>query len=256
MTQRWKVTIEYDGGAFIGWQRQDAVQGIAVQGVIEDAIFSYSGERVTLHAAGRTDTGVHALGQVAHFDLEKPSDPKTIRDAINAHMRTHAIAIVTGEPVDAEFHARFAAKRRSYCYRIIDGRRARLVTQAGLAWQIGETLDLDAMNAGARHLIGTHDYSSFRAAECQAKSPVKSIETLAVTTPDVNFQCYGRLVEINVSARSFLHHQVRNITGTLVEVGLGKRHPDDVKAILDACDRRVGGVTAPACGLYFTRVEY
>ncbi|MBI1215599.1 MAG: tRNA pseudouridine(38-40) synthase TruA [Alphaproteobacteria bacterium] len=253
MTQRWKLTVEYDGTHFSGWQRQE--NAYSVQECLEDAIHAFSGEDVRAHVAGRTDAGVHAVGQVAHVDLEKDVDEKTMRDASNFHMRPHAAAVVTAERVSQDFHARFSAQKRYYCYKIIMGRRADTVLFANRVWHVGFDLDLSAMNEAARHLLGAHDFSSFRDAECQAKSPLRSIDRLeAVEVPGAIGE--GRHVEIWAEAKSFLHHQVRNIVGTLEMVGQGKREPGWVREVLEAKDRTKAGPTAPACGLYFVKVDY
>ena len=253
MTQRWKLTIEYDGTNFAGWQRQ--ASDPSVQGTIEKAIHGFCGEEVTLHVAGRTDAGVHAVGQVAHVDLEKESTEKTVRDAINAHLRPHPISIVKAEPVSPEFHARFGAVHRAYCYKILMNRWAAPVLEYNRVWHIGGDLDVAAMQKAAKHLLGTHDFSTFRASECQAKSPVRSIDRLDVIEIMDNLG-YGRHLEIWAEAKSFLHHQIRNVTGTLKLVGEGKWTPDDMKTALEAKDRTKGGPMAPASGLYFVRVDY
>ncbi len=252
MTQRWKLTLEYDGTPFAGWQKQE--HDLTVQGCLEKAVHLFSGETVTAHVAGRTDAGVHAAGQVAHIDLEKPSDKKTVRDAINYHMRPHPAAILAAEPVSDEFHARFKAVNRVYCYKILMGRSAEPMILKNRVWHIWQTLDIDRMNAGAKHLLGKHDFSSFRSAACQAKSPVRSIDRLEFIEKDCPIM--GRHVEMWAEARSFLHHQIRNIVGTLRNVGEGKNEPGDVKKILETCDRTQAGAMAPAHGLYFMRVDY
>lgn len=254
MTQRWKITIEYDGGAFAGWQKQE--NGFAVQSAVEEAIFKFSGERVDTIVAGRTDSGVHALGQVAHFDLEKDVDEKTVRDATNFHLRPHRVAIVSAEKVDADFNARTSALKRVYCYKMLSGRRADAMIDHARVWNTGWDLDIDAMNRAAKHLIGVHDFSTFRASECQAKSPVRTLDRLEVIETKSPAHSFGRHIEIWAEARSFLHHQIRNIAGTLELVGEGKWTPDDVKNALEAKDRTKGGPMAPAYGLYFVRVEY
>lgn len=253
MTQRWKLTIEYDGTGFVGWQRQTS--DISVQGCIETAIQAFCGEAVTLHVAGRTDAGVHAVGQVAHVDLEKTSTEKTVRDAINAHLRPHPIAVVKAEPVSADFHARFGAIHRVYCYKILMNRWADPTLESSRVWHVGADLDVKAMHEAARHLLGTHDFSSFRAAECQAKSPLRTLDRLEVVETSHNLS-FGRHMEIWAGARSFLHHQIRNIVGTLKLVGEGKWTPGDVKQALEAKDRTKAGPMAPASGLYFVRVDY
>ncbi len=253
MTQRWKLTIEYDGTNFVGWQVQD--EGHTVQGCLEKAFHAFCGENVTLHVAGRTDSGVHAVGQVAHVDLERPSTEKEVRDAVNAHVRPHKVSIIKAEPVSQNFHARFNATRRVYCYKIIMNRWAPPILDLPHVWHVGWNLDVEAMHEAAQHLLGKHDFSSFRAAACQASSPIRSIDRLDVieTTHSISF---GRHIEIWAEARSFLHHQIRNIVGTLKLVGEGKWKPEDVKTALEKRDRVYGGPMAPASGLYFVQVDY
>ncbi len=251
--QRWKLTIEYDGTGFAGWQRQD--NALSVQECLEKAVFAFSGETVSAHVAGRTDSGVHAAGQVAHIDLARPSDAKTVRDAINFHMRPRAVAIIDAEAVPDSFHARFSAQGRVYCYRILMGRRTPPVLSNSFVWHVWKDLDLEKMNMAARHLIGHHDFSSFRAAECQAKSPMRTLDRLEFIEKAGEPQ-QGRHIELWAEAKSFLHHQIRNMAGTLVMVGEGKWRPDDVKHALDARDRKAGGPMAPSSGLCFVRVDY
>lgn len=243
---RFKLVIEYDGGPFVGWQRQE--NGPSVQQALEDAVFAFSGERVTSFGAGRTDAGVHALGQVAHFDLARESSADTVRDAINFHLKPNPVAVLSAEPVTADFHARFSAKARSYLYRIVN-RRAPLTLDRGRAWPIQPPLDAAAMQAAAQRLVGHHDFTSFRSSICQAASPEKTLDRLEVTRA-------GEEIQIRARARSFLHHQVRNMVGTLKLVGDGKWTADDVSAALAARDRAKAGPTAPADGLYLTNVEY
>jgi tRNA pseudouridine38-40 synthase len=243
---RWKIVIEHDGRPFVGWQRQE--NGPSVQAAIEDAIQGFSGEQVTLHGAGRTDSGVHALGQVAHFDLAKETDGETVRDALNYHLKPQPIAVLRANAADAGFHARFSATRRHYLYRILN-RRAPPTLEAGRVWHVVAALDAEAMHSAAQSLIGRQDFTSFRAAACQADSPVKTLDFLSVSRA-------GDEIHINAHARSFLHHQVRNMAGTLKLVGEGKWSRDDVAAALAARDRSRAGPTAPAGGLYLTRVDY
>lgn len=243
---RYKLTLEYDGTGFVGWQRQD--NGLAVQQVLEEAAQRLCGTAVTAVAAGRTDAGVHASGQVAHVDLPKAYGADRVRDALNFHMKTRPVAVVAAELVDDAFHARFSAAGRQYLYRI-QCRRAPPVLEHNRVWWVPVALDAAAMQAGAAHLIGHHDFTSFRASECQAASPVKTLDRLEVTRD-------GTEVRVVAAARSFLHHQVRNMVGTLKLVGEGKWTPDDVARARDARDRKAGGPTAPACGLYFTAVRY
>ena len=243
---RWKLTLEYDGGRFVGWQRQD--NGPSVQQALESAVAAFSGEHVVAQAAGRTDSGVHALGQVAHIDLAKPMAPGKLRDALNHFLRDQGVAVLAAESVPADFHARFSATERGYLYRIVN-RRPPLVLERGRAWWVPRALDAQAMAAGARHLVGKHDFTAFRASACQANSPVKTLDVLEVAR-------MGEEIRITAAARSFLHHQMRNIAGTLKLVGEGAWHPDDVARALAARDRAAAGPTAPAEGLYLTHVRY
>ena len=243
---RYRLTLEYDGGPFVGWQRQ--ANGVSVQQILEEAIFALSGERIAAVAAGRTDAGVHALGQVAHFDMAREFPPETVRDALNFHMKPHPIAVLNAAVAAPDFHARFSATMRSYVYRIAN-RRARLALDYGRKWWIAAPLDADAMREAAGFLIGKHDFTTFRAALCQAKSPVKTLDVLDVRRD-------GEDVVIAARARSFLHHQVRNFVGTLKLVGEGKWRAADVKAALEARDRARGGPTAPPEGLYLMEVGY
>ena len=243
---RYKATIEYDGGGYVGWQRQDT--GPSIQQALEEAVEKFCGERVAAVAAGRTDSGVHALGQVAHFDLERPRPPDEVRDAVNHHLRPAPIALLAVEAVDDGFHARFSARERVYRYRIVN-RRSPLALDRGRAWWVATPLDDAAMGAAARLLVGEHDFSSFRASVCQAASPVKTLDALDV-------ERRGDEIAVTARARSFLHHQVRNMVGTLELVGEGKWSADDVAAALAARDRRSGGPTAPAEGLTLVAVRY
>jgi len=243
---RWKLTVEYDGRSYVGWQRQAA--GQSVQGEIESAIAKFSGETPRLHAAGRTDAGVHALGQVAHFDLERATEAKVVREAINAYLRPQPISIVDAEPVPANFHARLSARYRRYIYKVLN-RPARPALNIGRMWHVPYDLDIAAMRAGAAHLIGRHDFTSFRATECQAKSPVKTLDRFDIVQD-------GELLAFEVGARSFLHHQVRNMVGTLILVGRGKWRPEQVAEALQARDRSAAGPTAPPDGLYLVGVDY
>ncbi|MDD9899741.1 MAG: tRNA pseudouridine(38-40) synthase TruA [Alphaproteobacteria bacterium] len=253
MTQRWKLTMEYDGASFLGWQRQR--EGLTVQGCLEEAVFRFSGERVTAHVAGRTDAGVHALGQVAHIDIEKDVSAKTVRDAINFHMHPHPVSVVEAAAVTDDFHARFSAIQRTYCYKIIMARGAVPAVGGQYAWHIWKDLDIDAMNEGAKYLLGLHDFSSFRAAECQAKSPMRSMDRLEFIEKQ-DEPAFGRHIELWAEAKSFLHHQIRNIVGTLKLVGEEKWRPIDIKHALEACDRTKAGQTAPPHGLFFVKVKY
>jgi tRNA pseudouridine38-40 synthase len=243
---RYKLTIEYDGTPFVGWQVQD--NGVSVQGVVTDAILAFAGERTVVAGAGRTDAGVHALGQVAHVDLAKDWDGDTVRDALNAHLRPHPIAVPAAERVAEDFDARFSAIRRHYLYRIVN-RRADLALDALRAWRVPRPLDTSAMHEAAQSLVGRHDFTTFRAAECQAKSPVKTLDRLEVARD-------GDEVRVTAVARSFLHHQVRSMVGSLVHVGEGKWSGADLAAALAARDRTACGQVAPPHGLYLVRVEY
>lgn len=243
---RWKLTLEYDGAPFVGWQRQ--AEGVAVQDVLEEAVFRFSGERATVHAAGRTDAGVHALGQVAHLDLARPVEPFRLRDAINFHAKPAPVAVLAAEAVPAHFHARFSAVERRYRYRILN-RRAPPVIERGRVWWYSRPLDAEAMHDAAGALVGRHDFSSFRAALCQANSPVKTLDALDVSR-------YGDEIEIAARARSFLHHQVRILVGTLRLVGEGKWRKRDVADALAARNRTAAGPTAPPEGLFLVGVRY
>lgn len=243
---RYKITIEYDGSGFVGWQRQE--NGLGVQQVIEEAIEKFCGEKITLFGAGRTDSGVHALGQVAHFDLEKEPTGNRIREALNFHLKPATVSILSAEPVPDDFDARFSAQERAYRY-LITNRRAPLAIGRGYSWRVPVPLDVDAMEEAAKMLIGKHDFSTFRSVKCQAKSPVKTLSVLKVTGS-------GESIEIEARAPSFMHHQIRNIAGTLKLVGEGKWSPDDVKVALEKKDRTAGGPTAPPGGLYFLEVVY
>ena len=243
---RYKLTIEYDGTGLVGWQRQ--ANGLSVQEALETAFERFCGERPTVFGAGRTDAGVHALAQVAHVDLAREADPEVIRSAINHHLRPHAISVLDAAPAPPGFDARLSARSRRYLYRILN-RRAPPALERGRVWHVAPPLDAVAMREGARHLVGHHDFSTFRDSLCQAKSPVKTLDVLDVTTD-------GEEIHIAARARSFLHHQVRNMAGTLKLVGLGQWDPDDVATALAACDRRAGGPTAPAEGLALVAVDY
>jgi tRNA pseudouridine38-40 synthase len=243
---RYQLTIEYDGTSFVGWQAQD--NGVSVQGVLTDAIAAFAGERVTVGAAGRTDAGVHALGQVAHVDLSKDWDDDNVRDAINFHLRPRPVAVLAAAHAAPDFDARFSAVKRHYLYRIVN-RRADLVLDHNRAWRVPRSLDAAAMHAAAQRLLGRHDFTTFRSTECQAKSPVKTLDRLDVARR-------GDEIRFSVSARSFLQHQVRSMVGSLVHVGEGKWSSDELAAALAARDRRACGQVAPAHGLYLVQVDY
>jgi tRNA pseudouridine38-40 synthase len=243
---RYKLTIEYDGTPFVGWQVQD--NGMSVQGVVTDAVSAFAGERTIVAGAGRTDAGVHALGQVAHIDLAKDWEADTVRDALNAHLRPHPVAVLTAEQVADDFDARFSAIKRLYLYRIVN-RRADLALDQLRAWRVPRPLDSSAMHKAAQKLVGRHDFTTFRSSECQAKSPVKTLDRLDVARD-------GDEVRITAMARSFLHNQVRSMVGSLIHVGEGKWSAADLSAALAARDRTACGQVAPPQGLYLVRVEY
>jgi len=243
---RYKLTIEYDGTPYVGWQVQD--NGPSVQGLLMDAIAAFAGERAAVQGAGRTDAGVHALGQVAHVDLTRDWDSDTVRDAINFHLRPQPIAVLAAEQVEPSFDARFSATRRHYLYRI-SNRRADLALQQNRAWRVPRPLDSAAMHGAAQILVGRHDFTTFRSTECQAKSPLKTLDRLDVSRD-------GDEVRVTASARSFLQHQVRSMVGSLVHVGEGKWSVADLAAALAARDRARCGQVAPPHGLYLVRVEY
>jgi tRNA pseudouridine38-40 synthase len=244
--RRFKLILEYDGGPFVGWQRQE--NGPSVQAAIEEAAHAFCGHLPTAHAAGRTDAGVHALAMTAHIDLPIEHPAETVRDALNYHLKPRPIAVLAAEEASTDFHARFSAKARHYLYRIVN-RRAPLALDEGRAWHVAGPLDEGAMQEAASSLPGQHDFSTFRAAQCQSASPVKTLSALSVRRD-------GDIVSIEASAPSFLHHQVRSIVGTLAQVGLGRWRPQDVKAALDARSRDACGPVAPAHGLYFVKADY
>ena len=243
---RYKLTLEYDGRPYHGWQRQE--HGASVQQALEDAVERFCQTRTLVQCAGRTDAGVHATGQVAHFDAPRDYRTDRVRDGLNFHLRPHPVVVLAAEAVDDDFHARFSATGRSYLFRILN-RRAPAGLDAGRVWWVPVALDSDAMHAGAQYLLGHHDFTTFRASECQAKSPMKTMERLDVSR-------VGEEIHIVTAARSFLHHQVRNMVGTLKLVGEGKWRPEDMKRALDARDRKAGGPTCPPDGLYLTGVRY
>jgi tRNA pseudouridine38-40 synthase len=243
---RYKLIVEYDGTPFAGWQRQ--ADRLSVQQVVEDAIEKMSGEKVAIQAAGRTDSGVHALGQVVSFDLGKDWDPFKIREALNFHTKPHPVAIIDAQTVPDTFEARFSAIGRHYEYRILN-RRARPALEDWRVWHCPMALDADAMHAAAQLILGKHDFTTFRAAECQAKSPEKTLDRLDVSRE-------GEMIVVRANARSFLHSQVRSMVGSLKLVGEGKWQPRDFRAALDARDRSRCGPLAPPEGLYLMRVDY
>jgi tRNA pseudouridine38-40 synthase len=243
---RFKLTLEYDGAPFVGWQRQE--NGLSVQEALEGAIFAMTGEGATAHGAGRTDAGVHALGQVAHVELERDWDPFRLSEGLNALLHPHPVAILGAERVGDDFDARRSAFARHYLYRIVN-RRAPLALERGRAWRVKPRLDAEAMHEAARALIGKHDFSTFRDSQCQANSPVRTLDKLDVKR-------LGDDVLFETSARSFLHRQVRSMVGSLVEVGSSRWSADEFKAAFEAADRARCGQVAPACGLYLVRVDY
>jgi tRNA pseudouridine38-40 synthase len=243
---RYKLTIEYDGAPFAGWQIQ--ADSVTVQGVLTAAIEALSGEKTLVQGAGRTDAGVHARGQVAHVDLAKDWDTDTVRDALNAHLRPHPVAVLSAARVAGDFNARTSAVKRHYLYRIVN-RRADLTVDAGHAWRVPRPLDAAAMHAAAQRLIGKHDFTTFRSTECQAASPVKTVDRLDVERA-------GDEVAVTASARSFLHTQVRSMVGSLVMAGEGRWSAQDLAAVLAARDRTACGPLAPPYGLYLMRVDY
>jgi tRNA pseudouridine38-40 synthase len=243
---RWKLTIEYDGTNFVGWQKQRITP--SVQGVLENAIEKLSGQKVTLHGSGRTDSGVHALGQIAHFDIDKSYQVHEIRNALNVFSRSHAVVVRHAEIVPDTFHARFDAIQRYYRYSICN-RPSPMALYAAYAWHVHRPLDCDAMRKAASYLIGRHDYSSFRASVCQAKSPIRTIHSIDIIQE-------GDMIYFDFIAQSFLHHQVRNIIGTLKKIGLGSWDAEIMPKILEGRNRIYAGPTAPPQGLCFMRVDY
>lgn len=243
---RFALTVEFDGRPFMGWQRQP--HGPTVQQAIEEAIFAITGERTTVHAAGRTDAGVHGLAMRAHFDIDKPFDPFRLGEALNARLRPAPVAILACVSVADDWHARFSCRKRSYEYRI-NNRRAPLTFEKGLVWHVKSPLDADAMQDAARILVGRHDFTTFRSAHCQSASPIKSVDMIDVTR-------VGSFLSIFVEARSFLHHQVRSMVGCLALVGLGRWSADDLRAALLAADRTRLGLNAPPDGLFFVGADY
>lgn len=243
---RFLVMLEFDGGPFVGWQRQE--NGVSVQSALEEAIFRFCGERVTVHSAGRTDAGVHALGMPAHFDIEKDADPFRVAEALNFHLKPAPIAVLSAALVGEDFHTRFSATRRHYSYRIVN-RRAPLAIDAGRAWRLAPPIDEGAMHEAAQILIGKHDFTTFRASTCQAETPVKTLTSISVRRE-------GEDIFIETSARSFLHHQVRSMAGSLVEVGFGRWSREAFEDAFRACDRQRCGQVAPPDGLYFLKADY
>lgn len=243
---RFALTVEYDGRPFMGWQRQD--HGPSVQQAIEDAAFAVTGETTVVHAAGRTDAGVHGLGMRAHIDIAREITPFRLMEALNARLRPHPVAVLACEPVPDDWHARFSCLARHYEYRIVT-RRAPLTWEKGLAWRIPGELDAHAMHEAAQSLVGRHDFTTFRSAHCQSESPVKTLDRLDVSRD-------GDRLLVHASARSFLHHQVRSMVGCLGLVGQGKWNVQDLRDALEARDRSRLGLNAPPDGLFFVRADY
>jgi tRNA pseudouridine38-40 synthase len=243
---RWKLILEWDGTPFMGWQRQE--HGPSVQASLERAVAAMTHEVVAAHAAGRTDAGVHALAMAAHVDITREVTSHRLREGLNALLRPDPVAVLSAEPVADDWHARFSCTGRRYLYRIAN-RRAPLTLDAGRAWRIGPELDLNAMRDGAAHLVGHHDFTTFRSVHCQSDSPVKTLDRLDLDRT-------GEEIHVHAAARSFLHHQVRSMVGCLALVGLGRWTPDDIKKALDARDRAALGLNAPPEGLYFVEALY
>jgi tRNA pseudouridine38-40 synthase len=243
---RWRLTIEFDGRPFMGWQRQD--HGLSVQQSLEEAIHRMTGERAAVHAAGRTDAGVHALAMAAHCDIEKTVTEHRLREGLNALVRPHPISITDVEQVADDWHARFSCIGRKYLYRILN-RRAPPALERGRVWHIAVPLDVEAMAEGAAHLVGHHDFTTFRSVHCQSESPVKTLDRLELTR-------VGEEIRIEADARSFLHHQVRSMVGCLALVGRGNWAPNDIKKALESRNRAELGLNAPPDGLYFVEAVY
>jgi tRNA pseudouridine38-40 synthase len=243
---RWRLTIEFDGRPFMGWQRQD--HGPSVQQALEEAIHSMTGELTAVHAAGRTDAGVHALAMAAHVDIAKTLTEHRLREGINALVRPNPISVTAVDPVDDDWHARFSCIGRKYLFRILN-RRAPPALDRGRVWHIATTLDAEAMAKGAAMLVGRHDFTTFRSVHCQSDSPVKTLDRLDVKR-------VGEEIYIEAAARSFLHHQVRSMVGCLALVGRGQWQPDDIRRSLEARDRSELGLNAPSGGLYFVEADY
>lgn len=243
---RYRLTLEYDGAPFVGWQRQE--NGPSVQAALERAVAAYAGEASPVFGAGRTDTGVHALGQVAHVDIARGDPARKVREALNFHLKPDPVAVLEAEAVDADFHARFSACERRYLYRILN-RRARPALEAGRVWHVAAPLDAGSMHEAAQALVGRHDFTTFRSVQCQADSPVRTLDAVVVASE-------GAEIRIAVRARSFLHNQVRSIVGSLKQVGEGRWSAADLAAALAARERAACGPVAPAHGLYLAEVRY
>jgi len=243
---RYRITVEYDGSPFVGWQRQE--NGPSVQQALEEAILAMTGEEVRVHGAGRTDAGVHATGQVAHFDISRHFPPHRLRDGLNHHLRPAPVVVLEARETGPDFHARFSAVKRHYLYRILN-RRSPPALDRGRVWHVPRPLDAGVMHEAAQVLVGRHDFTTFRASQCQADSPVKTLDRIAVARE-------GDEIRVTVSARSFLHNQVRSIAGSLKLVGEGKWTAGELRAALEARDRSACGPVAPPEGLYLTAVDY
>ena len=241
---RYKINLEYDGTDLIGWQEN--AQGPSVQSLCQDAIFQFCSEKTTVFSAGRTDAGVHAICMTAHFDLEKDADAETVMRAMNFYLTEKPVSVLSCEKVSDDFHSRFSCTKRNYKY-IVLNRGAPVVLEKNRVWWVPQKLDIDAMKNAAKKLIGKHDFTSFRAAQCQALSPIKTLDSCRI-------EQNGDKIIFEFSAKSFLHHQVRNMVGTLVEIGMGKDL--DIDKIFAAKNRSAAGINAPACGLYFVSAEY
>jgi tRNA pseudouridine38-40 synthase len=243
---RWRLTIEYDGGPFMGWQRQE--HGPSVQQMLEEALQRMTGEKTVFTAAGRTDAGVHALAMSSHVDVHRELTPHRLREGLNALVRPHPISVVEVETVAGDWHARFSCIGRRYLYRILN-RRAPPAIDSGRVWHVAVPLDVEAMSEGATHLIGRHDFTTFRSAQCQSDSPVKTLDRLDIAK-------IGEEIHITAAARSFLHHQVRSMVGCLALVGRGQWRPDDIRKAVGAKDRSALGFNAPPQGLFFVEAVY
>ncbi len=243
---RYKLKIEYDGTKYHGWQKQENLP--TIQGAIEKAIFKFCAEETEIYGSGRTDKGVHAFGQIAHVDIKKETTTETIKMALNSHLRDEKIVILSVEKVAEDFHARFDAKQRFYVYKILN-RPVHPALDLKRVWWIPKKLDIKKMQKASEFLLGNHDFSTFRATECQAKSPIRTLDS-------ITFEQKKDIIIMKCNALSFLHHQVRNIIGSFIEVGLGKKKPEWIKEILEKKDRKFAGMTAPACGLYFEKITY
>ena len=243
---RWRLIVEYDGGPFMGWQRQD--HGPSVQQALEEALERMTGERAAVHSAGRTDAGVHALAMSAHVDIARPLTEHRLREGVNALVRPHPISVLAVAPAPDDWHARFSCIERRYLYRILN-RRAPPALERGRVWHVAVPLDAEAMAEGAAHLVGHHDFTTFRAVQCQSDSPVKTLDRLEVSRE-------GDEIRVHAAARSFLHHQVRSMVGCLALVGRGQWSPADIKSALEARDRTALGLNAPPQGLHFVEAVY